>query len=64
MPTPADQPLRKITLNLYESDCKTLLAHYGRGWSTEVRDMVSNHASLIRRSCPVQAIKRLGDLND
>lgn len=61
MPTPADAQLRKITLNLYEADAETLTTHYGRGWSTNVRDLIHDHANLIRRSVPV---KTLGDLRD
>lgn len=40
MPTPAGDPLRKVTLNLYEEDCQILERVYGRGWTTEVRDDV------------------------
>lgn len=60
MPTPPSDTLRKVTLNLFESDCALLEAHYGRGWSGIVRDIVSDHAQFIRRSTPT---KTLGDLD-
>lgn len=59
MPTPADAPLRKVTLNLYEDDVAIFEYHYGHGWSSYVRDLVNNHANLIRQS----TIKTLGDLH-
>ena len=60
MPTPADRPLRKVTLNLYEEDCATIETHYGHGWSTSIRDIVNDHATLIRQSTPRRT---LGDLD-
>jgi hypothetical protein len=62
MPTIAGPRLRKITLNLYDDDCDTLARHYGRGWSTEVRDIINAHAELIRKSTPKKRAT-LGDLN-
>jgi len=62
MPTPAGDPLRKVTLNLYESDCVTLENHYGRGWSSIVRDVIGDHAHFIRRST-VKPKPTLGDLD-
>lgn len=51
MPNPgADAPLRKVTLNLYEADCIAMEKHYGRGWSTIVRDMVHRH--IEKRTLP------------
>lgn len=62
MPTPADDPLRKVTLNLYEADCLTLETHYGRGWSTQIRNVVNDHALHIRH-LPNRP-KTLGDLSN
>lgn len=62
-PVPADRPLRKVTLNLYEEDCAILEAHHGHGWTVHVRDLVNDHATLIRRSTPVTR-QTLGDLNN
>jgi hypothetical protein len=44
MPTPADAPLRKVTLNLYEADCAYLEKTLGHGWTTEVRNAVHEYA--------------------
>lgn len=43
MPTPAGDPLRKVTLNLYEADCATLERLVGHGWSEQVRQWVHQH---------------------
>lgn len=64
MPTPADAPLRKVTLNLYEDDCATLETHYGRGWSEYVRCITNDLANLIRKSVPKRTLSDLGDHND
>lgn len=40
MPTPADRPLRKVTLNLYESDVIYLQDNIP-AWSTWVRDIIA-----------------------
>lgn len=66
MPTQPTDPLRKVTLNLYEADCATLAHHYGRGWTTEVRDRINDHARLIRQSAGSAwpAKRTLGDLDD
>ena len=40
MPAKADDPLEKITLNLYESDCSFLRSYVGHGWSEYVRQIV------------------------
>jgi len=66
MPTLAGPPLRKITLNLYEDDCEIFERHYGRGWTTAVRDVVGDHAAFIRRSTiqPLKPRPTLGDLDN
>ena len=59
MPNPgADAPLRKVTLNLYESDCAKLELSYGHGWTTVVRDWVNQHVRGAERKLV------LGDLED
>lgn len=62
MPTPADAPLRKVTLNLYDLDVETLERQYGHGWSTHVRDMLHRHANVLRQWKP-QKTQTLGDLD-
>jgi hypothetical protein len=60
MPTPADAPLRKVTLNLYEADCQIFERVYGHGWSTEIREAVRLYSTTLRmREWPR---KTLGDL--
>ena len=39
----AGEPLRKITLNLYERDVETLYKRFGWGWSEIVRGWVRQH---------------------
>lgn len=37
MPVRSDEPLRKVTLNLYEADCQWMEREYGRGWTERLR---------------------------
>ncbi len=37
MPVKSDDPLRKVTLNLYEADCQWMECEYGRGWTERLR---------------------------
>lgn len=63
MPTPADAPLRKVTLNLYEADCRAFERAFGHGWTTRVRELMHHEAQLATRQAPI--MKRiLGDIND
>lgn len=43
MPAPSDKPLRKVLLNLYADDAEELERIYGRGWTSEVREIVAKH---------------------
>lgn len=62
MPTPADAPLRKVTLNLYEEDCIAFEKALGHGWTTRVRELMHHEAQLVSRQAPI--MKRiLGDLD-
>jgi len=36
----AEEPLTRVTINLFEADVKWLKEHIGSGWQTEVRDML------------------------
>ena len=47
MPARSDDPLRRCTLNLYESDCQWLEVHYGRGWTERVRQHI--HSEVMKR---------------
>lgn len=59
-------PLRKVTLNLYEADCKILEDVIGEGWTTRVRDQVSKLAHSLRpnRSSIEHRTRTLGDLEE
>lgn len=56
-PAKADDPLRKVTLYLYEADCKAMEALHGHGWSGVVRGLVHGHVQR-RREAP----KTIGEL--
>jgi hypothetical protein len=44
MPYPkADEPLSKLTLNLFAQDVVRLKVRYGRGWQEEVRRIIREH---------------------
>ena len=47
MPAKSDDPLQKVTLNLYAVDVAMLEAYYGHGWSEQVRQVVHAHVSTI-----------------
>lgn len=54
MPVRSDDPLRRVTLNLYESDCEWLARTYGRGWTERIRQHI--HAEVELRQRPSLAI--------
>ena len=60
MPAKSDEPLQKVTLNLYEADVASLEAYYGHGWSEQVRQVVSAHVRTITGYHKLR--KTLGDL--
>ena len=62
MPAKSDDPLQKVTLNLYEADVLALEAFYGRGWSEQVRQVVHQHISTATSFHKLR--KTLGDLDD
>lgn len=47
MPVRSDDPLRRVTLNLYDADCQWLEKTYGRGWTERVRQHI--HSEVIKR---------------
>lgn len=64
MPVKSDDPLRKVTLNLYEADCQWFEKEYGHGWTERLRQHLHNEV-LSRRSKQVfgaHARRTLGDL--
>jgi len=48
MPVRSDEPLRKITLNLYEADCQWMEREYGHGWTERLRQML--HHEVAKRN--------------
>ena len=63
MPTLADDPLRRVTLNLYEADVLWLIRTYGPGWTVRVRQHI--HSEVTRRDYnqpPPYTRLTLGDL--
>lgn len=47
MPIRSDEPLRRVTLNLYESDCQWFARTYGHGWTERIRQHL--HAEVVSR---------------
>lgn len=62
MPIKADDPLRRVTLNLYESDCLWFEQHYGRGWTERIRQHIHNEVQ--KRQYNNVKPFTLGDLDD
>lgn len=62
MPTPAGPRLQKITMNFYAEDITRLEQSYGRGWSSEVREVIHRHCNLLRQSA-LATRRTLGDLS-
>jgi hypothetical protein len=66
LPVRSDDPLRRITLNLYEADCKWLEQHYGYGWTERVRQHIHNEVMkrLYTNKYGATTQLTLGDLAD
>ncbi len=61
MPIRADDPLRKITFNIYEADYQWLIANYGPGWTERLRQHI--HNEVIQRTIATPTRRRtIGDL--
>jgi hypothetical protein len=63
MPIRSDEPLRKVTLNLYEADCQWMEREYGRGWTERLRQHL--HNEVLSRQPPRKHLhhrRTLGDL--
>lgn len=61
MPAKSDDPLRRVTLNLYEADCRRGEEVYSHGWTTEVRRVWNEHLEKYR-SLHNAVARTLGDL--
>lgn len=62
MPPRSDDPLRRVTLNLYESDCAWLEVQYGRGWTERVRQHIHMEVRKRQMDRPIPPMT-LGDLD-
>ena len=40
MPIRSDDPLRRVTLNLYDADVQWLIKAYGHGWTERIRQHI------------------------
>lgn len=60
MPARSDDPLRRVTLNLYDADCIWFEKTYGRGWTEHIRQHI--HYEVTERSRHRKLV--LGDLAD
>lgn len=47
MPNKSEEPLVKVTLNLFQSDLEFLKARHGWGYSTIVRDLI--HRDVLQK---------------
>ena len=63
MPVRSDDPLRRCTLNLYESDCAFLEHTYGHGWTERVRQHIHNEVHKRQTESRKRRIF-LGDLEE
>ena len=62
MPARSDDPLRRCTLNLYESDCQWLEKTYGHGWTERVRQHI-HQMVFARQEHKTEFRRTLGDLD-
>jgi hypothetical protein len=63
MPNRSDDPLRKVTLNLYEADCLWLEQIYGRGWTERIRQHIHNEVVKRQPTPKPNRPMTLGDLD-
>lgn len=68
MPVRADDPLRRVTLNLYEADVQWLIKTYGDGWTVRIRHLIRQevynrqYEGRTMKAIPIRLT--LGDLTD
>ena len=49
MPPRSPEPLRRVTFNLFESDCLAFERRYGHGWSEQIRKLMRAHLAKLRQ---------------
>lgn len=66
MPARSDDPLRRVTLNLYEADCIAMERWHGQGWTTRIREIIHNRVEDTNRigTTVMPRPRTLGDLSD
>ena len=47
---PAEEPLTKVTLNLFTADLDYIKRTYGQGWSTLLRELIREAVNARRNS--------------
>jgi hypothetical protein len=63
MPVRSDEPLRKVTLNLYETDCEWMEKNYGHGWTERLRQLLNFEVHKHKHPVDYHLVRRtLGDL--
>lgn len=63
MPAKSDDPLRRVTLNLYEADCQWMEKYYGHGWTERIRQHIHNEVVKRTGFAPnTRPARTLGDL--
>lgn len=60
MPVRADDPLQRVTLNLYTTDVAAMKSLYGQGWTVQIRQLVNDH--ITASTCFHKVRRTLGDL--
>jgi hypothetical protein len=67
MPIRSDDPLRKVTLNLYEADVEWLISAYGHGWTERIRQHIHDEVTerqMRSQPDPIATMNRLMTLGD
>lgn len=63
-PARSDDPLRRVTLNLYEADIPLAQRIYGHGWTTNLREMWHQWLAEQDRLTVKLRPRTLGDLEE
>lgn len=61
-PAKSDDPLRRVTLNLYESNCQWMERHIGHGWTQWIRTTIDAEIRRLKEMPAEYKRRTLGDL--
>jgi hypothetical protein len=64
MPKIAGDPLRKVTLNLYDADVQWFQDRYGQGYSEMIRTLVHQHVTRTQSNERAVHVQRNRQVND